>query len=54
VKVHLGGQRFQTDNELKHGIWNWLWSKDKTFYTAGTSNLPWGRGENKYVSVKGE
>jgi hypothetical protein len=24
MKVHLGGQKFQTDDELKHGVLNWL------------------------------
>jgi hypothetical protein len=53
MKVHLGGQRFQTGDRPKYGMWNWLCSKDKTFCSAGTSNLPraWGK---KYVSVNGK
>jgi histone-lysine N-methyltransferase SETMAR len=50
-KVHLGGQKFQTD-ELNCNILNWLHGQDKTFYAAGMGNLPgqW----IKCVSVKGE
>jgi hypothetical protein len=40
VKVHLGGQNFQTDNKLKHSVLNWLHSQDKTFYAVDVSNLP--------------
>jgi hypothetical protein len=51
MKVHLG-RKFQTDNELKHGVLNWLCSKDKTFYAAAIINLP---GRRKICfSVKGE
>jgi hypothetical protein len=39
MKVHLGGQKFQTDDELKHCALNWLVSHAKTFYAAGISNL---------------
>jgi hypothetical protein len=28
MKVHLGGQKFQTDNELRHGAMNWLCSEE--------------------------
>jgi hypothetical protein len=52
MKVHLGGTNFQNDDELKHGVLNWLCSQDKTFYAAGISNLP-GRWK-KCVAVKGE
>jgi hypothetical protein len=31
---------FQTDDEFKRIILNWLRSKDKHFYAAGISNLP--------------
>jgi hypothetical protein len=24
LKEHLGGQKFETDNELKHGVLDWL------------------------------
>jgi hypothetical protein len=40
VKLHLGGQKFQTDDELKCSVLNWLCSQDKTLYAAGISNLP--------------
>jgi hypothetical protein len=38
-KVHLG-QKFQTDEELRCVVLNWLHSQDKTFSAAGISNLP--------------
>jgi hypothetical protein len=38
--MHLGGQKFQTDDELKYDALNWLHSQDKAVYAAGTSNLP--------------
>jgi hypothetical protein len=52
MKVHLRGQKFQTDDEFKPGVLNLLFSQDKTFYAAGISNLlgQW----KKYVSVEGE
>jgi hypothetical protein len=40
MKVHLGRQKFQTDNELKCDVLNWLHSQDKTSYPAGISNMP--------------
>jgi hypothetical protein len=40
IKVHLGGQKFQTDDELKHGDLNWLHSQGKTFSATGISTLP--------------
>jgi hypothetical protein len=40
VKMHLRGQKFQTDDELKCSALNWLSSQDKTFYDAGIGNLP--------------
>jgi hypothetical protein len=39
MKTHLGGQKFQSNNELKHSVQNWLHSQDKTFYAAGICNL---------------
>jgi hypothetical protein len=39
VKVHLGGQKFKTDNKLKCCALNWLHSLDKTLHAAGISNL---------------
>jgi hypothetical protein len=50
--VHLGGQKFQTGNELKRGVLNWVHSHDKTFYAVGISNMTgyW----KKCVSVKVE
>jgi hypothetical protein len=38
--VLIGGQKFQTDDELDHGVLNWLCKQDKTFYAAGISNFP--------------
>jgi hypothetical protein len=38
--VHLGGQEYQTDDELKPDVLNWLCSQDKTFRAAGISNMP--------------
>jgi hypothetical protein len=40
MMVHLEGQKFQTDDELKHSVLNWLHSQDKTFYAAAISNWP--------------
>jgi hypothetical protein len=40
LKVHLGEQKFQTDDKLKCGVLNRLCSQDKTFYAAGIINLP--------------
>jgi histone-lysine N-methyltransferase SETMAR len=31
MKVHLGGQKFQTDDKLQCSVLNWLCSQDKTF-----------------------
>jgi hypothetical protein len=45
MKVHLGGQEFQIDDESKHGVPKWLRNQDKASYDAGISNLP-GRWEN--------
>lgn len=39
MKEHLGGQKFQTDDELKRYVLNWLASHAKTFYAAGVSDL---------------
>jgi hypothetical protein len=52
VKVHLRGQKFQTDDELKYSVLNWLHSKGKTFYAVGISSMP-GQWK-KCVYVKGE
>jgi histone-lysine N-methyltransferase SETMAR len=38
---HLGGQKFNTRNELEHGDLNWLLSQATYFYVAGISALPW-------------
>jgi hypothetical protein len=35
-----GGERFQTDDELKHSVPNWLSRQDKTYYVSGISKLP--------------
>jgi hypothetical protein len=52
LKVRLGGQIFQTDDELKCGVLNWLCSEDKAFNAAGISNFPgWWK---EYVSIKEE
>jgi histone-lysine N-methyltransferase SETMAR len=40
MKMHLGGQKFQTDNELEHSVLNWLHSQDRTIYDAGITNFP--------------
>jgi hypothetical protein len=52
MKVHPGGQKFQTNDQLEHSVFNWLQSQDKTFYAAGIVSFPgqW----TKYVNVKGE
>jgi hypothetical protein len=52
MKVHLGGQKFQNDGELKCSVLNQLHSQDKPFYAAGISNLLglW----KKCISEKGE
>jgi hypothetical protein len=34
LKVHLGGQKFQTDNELKCSVLNSLYNQDETFLLA--------------------
>jgi hypothetical protein len=39
MKVHLGGQKFQSDDELNRGVLYWLRSQYKTFHTAGLSNF---------------
>jgi hypothetical protein len=36
MKMHLGGQKFRTDDELRHSVLNWLYSRDKTFYAPGS------------------
>lgn len=53
MKVHLGGQKCQTDNESKRGVQNWLNSQYKTFYAPGISNLS-GRWKQKQKSVNKE
>jgi hypothetical protein len=40
LKVHLGGYKFQTDDELKCCVLNWLQSQDKSLYVAHINNLP--------------
>jgi hypothetical protein len=40
TKLHLGGQKFQTDDELKRGVLNLLRGQDETFCAVGISNLP--------------
>jgi hypothetical protein len=44
MKVNVG-QKFQTDDEVKRDILNWLRCQDKTFHAGGISNLP-GRWKN--------
>jgi hypothetical protein len=52
MKVHLGGQKFQPDYELRCGVLNWLHNQDKTIYGTGINNFPgWWK---KYVSVNRE
>jgi hypothetical protein len=52
MKMHLGGQTFQTDDEIKGGVLHCLHSEDKSLYAAGISNLP-GRWKT-CVSVEGK
>jgi hypothetical protein len=52
MKVHLGGQKFQTDDELQCRFLNWIYMQDKIVYAAGISNLP--AQCKKCVTVKGE
>jgi hypothetical protein len=40
MQVHLGGQKFQTVDELKCNALNWLCSRDETIYAAGISSMP--------------
>lgn len=42
----LGGQKLQTDGELK--VFDWLRSQDKTLYAVGVVNFP-GEWKMKYV-----
>jgi hypothetical protein len=46
MKVHLGGPKFQTGDELKLCVLNWRRSQGETFRAAGVSNLPVRRGES--------
>jgi histone-lysine N-methyltransferase SETMAR len=39
MKVHLEGQKFQNEDEMKHGVLSWLCSQDKAFCAVGISNL---------------
>jgi hypothetical protein len=48
MMVHLEGQKFQTNDELKHSVLNWLHSQDKTFYAAVINNLP-GQLKKKHM-----
>jgi hypothetical protein len=52
--VHLGGQKFQTDDELKWGVLNWLYGLDKPIYAVGIGNLKdngkiWGGVKGEYL-----
>jgi histone-lysine N-methyltransferase SETMAR len=38
MKVHLGEQKFETEDEIECGVLNWLRSQYKTFYADGISN----------------
>jgi histone-lysine N-methyltransferase SETMAR len=40
IKVHLGGQKFQNDDGLKHSVLNLQGSQDETFHAVGIRNLP--------------
>jgi uncharacterized membrane protein len=40
MKLHLGGQKFQTDDELKHIVLHWVHSQDRTVPAASIRNLP--------------
>jgi hypothetical protein len=40
MKVQLGGQKFQTEDELNHGVLNWPLSHNETFYAACINNCP--------------
>jgi hypothetical protein len=52
MKVHLGGQTFQTDDELQYRFLYWVYMQDKIVYIAGISNLPAQCKE--CVTLKGE
>jgi hypothetical protein len=41
MKDHLGGQKFKTDDELKHSVLNWLCSEPTSLHAASISTLPW-------------
>jgi hypothetical protein len=49
MKVHLGGQNFQTDD--KHSVLNWLHSLDKTFCAVDVSNLPGQFNSVPFLSI---
>jgi hypothetical protein len=40
MKVHLWWQKFQIDDEFRHGILNWPGIQNNTCYAAGISSLP--------------
>jgi hypothetical protein len=40
IKVHLEGQKFQSDDELKCVVLNRFCSQDKIFHSTEISNLP--------------
>jgi hypothetical protein len=52
MKVHLGGLKFQTDDELKRGVLGRLRSQDKTPLKL-LASATW-QDDRKSVSVKGE
>jgi hypothetical protein len=49
--VHLGGQKFQTGDEL-NSVLNWTHSQDKIFYATDITNL--AQQWKKCGSIKGE
>jgi hypothetical protein len=49
MQVHLQRQKFQTDDELKCSVQNWLYIQGETFYAAGICTLP-----GKYKLMIGE
>jgi hypothetical protein len=40
IKMYIGEQIFQTDDEFKHGVLNWLRNQHKAFYAADVCDLP--------------
>jgi hypothetical protein len=55
MNLHLDSVEFQTDAQLQCSVLNWVHSHDKTFYTAGITQLQnggkkcWSKGR---ISLK--